>query len=160
MLDQELAGIAARGDPMCRQGLADYRCQLARGIGVAADRDGRPRRFEGSAQRRAGRQLACLDDDQGLPSCALQKPSEQLCERIAGAPHAHHTPAPCKAQLGGFVGEPRRIGGEYSRHQIGDAEWISEVGTDRPRHRLGALAHQTLIRAVHQHGANFGIGPL
>ena len=42
MLDQKLAGVAARGHPMRRQGLPDHRSEVARRIGVAADRDGRP----------------------------------------------------------------------------------------------------------------------
>ena len=160
VLDQELAGVAARGDPVRRQGLADHRGQLARRIGIAADRDGRLRRLEGPAQRRAGRQLARLDNDQCLAGRALQKPRKQLGERVAGAAHAHHPPPAGQAQLGGFVGEPRGIGGERRRHQIGDAKRIFEVGTDRTRHRFGALTHQALIRAVQQHGANFRIGPL
>ena len=85
---------------------------------------------------------------------------EPILERIAGAAHTHDTPATCKAQLRGFVGEPRRIGGERRRHQIGDAKRISEVGTDGARHHLGPLAHQALIRAVQQRRADFGVGSL
>src|SRR6202030_3963874 len=66
MLDQELAGVAACGHSMRRQGLADHRCELAWRVGIAADRDGRPRRLKGAAECGAGRQLARLDDDQRL----------------------------------------------------------------------------------------------
>ena len=40
VLDKELARVAARAHPVRRQSLADHRRQLARRIGIAADRDG------------------------------------------------------------------------------------------------------------------------
>ena len=55
MLDEILGSVAARGDPVRRQTVADHRGTVARRVGIAADRRRPGRSFEGAAQRRAGR---------------------------------------------------------------------------------------------------------
>ena len=92
MLDQILDSVAAGGDSVRGQRVANDGGAVARGVRVAADRRGVLRGVEGAPQRGATRQLAGLDDDQGVTRRAVEEAGEEPRQIVGGAAHAHHPP--------------------------------------------------------------------
>src|SRR5579875_2993547 len=134
MLDKVAKRVAIKRDAMRCQALADECGEIARSIGIAADRGGAGGFFEGAAQGRARPQFAGLDKDQGLARRRAQKTREQ-------------------------VGKPGRIGNKRRPVDSGDAERIGEVGADALREKLGPLAHKAPVGAVQQHRPQLRVGP-
>ena len=142
------------------QAVADHRGEVARAVGIAADRGGPRRVVEHAAQRRAAGEFAGLGHDERIARHVVEKAGEEPRQPVRGVAHPHH-PAPAdQAELRRFVGEARRIGGERGAGQIGDAERVAQIRADGAREGVGALAHQPGIGAVEQHRADFRVGAL
>ena len=146
---------------MRRQRLADHRGEIARGVRVAADRRGALRGVEGAAQRRA-RPAARRPRRRPAPRQACRLPESRRTARASAspAPRTRTTRRP-PVRLSCAASSASRAGSAASaaRVQIGDAKRVAQIGADRARHAVGALAHQAGIRAVQQHGADFRVGP-
>ena len=88
---------------------------------------------------------------------------EKACEggavRVARVAHSHQPPAAAhQADLRGLVEQPRRIGGDSCTGEVGDAERIAQIFTDRAAERVGAFAHQPGVGTIQQHRADVGVG--
>ncbi len=111
----ELAVAAEHGSQVGERVLRDPQARLLRHLAnqpgkvaavVAVARQGGAglRRFEGLAQRRAGRQVAALHDDQRVALGILEKFAEQLAEPVGRLAHPHRAPAAGKRHRRRLVG--------------------------------------------------------
>ncbi len=92
MLDEKIRGVATGPDAVRGKGVADHLGEVARAVGITADRGGARRIVEGAAQRGTGGQIARFGDDERIGNRVGDKPGEERRQRIAGLAHPHDAP--------------------------------------------------------------------
>ncbi len=157
-----LAEIAQRAgrdaQAVLRHGVANHPGDVAGLVMIAThgDRAGRP--LDQLAQARARRQIAGLDDHDGVATPVRGIVIEQIRQRsrgqrVAGVADPHRAPAAGQRLGGDLVGQPRRVVLERRDRQLDDAERIVGAAGDVAHQSDGALVREAAVRPIEQHRA-------
>jgi hypothetical protein len=113
---------------------------------------------ERSPQRAAGREIARFDDNQPVSGRISEKTAKNRTLCVGNIAYPDQSAAARKADLRRLVVKPRWVGGQRGTGQVGYPERVAQIGDDGPAKGVGALAHESSVEAVQQHGASLKVG--